>query len=462
MVTRPGVEGLRGPRFYPAFPDPSTTHLDVGGTELFNTVWYGTLPGMHPARQPNALPSRGPMSSEIEIPYGCYWSTPFVKWQGSFQHLHSIEFAAWVCRRTLERLSIDGRAIDHAVLGTTVIQHHGFYGLPWLTGLAGLKHVTGPTLAQACATGVRLVLSGMQEIATGLSEVALTLAADRCSNSAHVYYPDPKGPGGTGSHEDWLLEAFACDPLGRHSMLQTAENAARKHSISTQEQHEVALRRLEQYREATVDNHAFQRRYMDLPFEVPTKDFKKIQTSLEGDEGVFDSTAEGLGKLKALLPGGTVTFGGQTHPADGNAAIILARENRATELSRDRSVRIQVLGFGQARAELGYMPEATIPAARAALQRADLKPGQLTAIKTHNPFAVNDLALARALEIKWENINNYGCSLVWGHPNGPTGLRSVIELIEELVIRGGGYGLFTGCAAGDSAMALVLRVEPRT
>jgi acetyl-CoA acetyltransferase len=55
-------------------------------------------------------------------------------------------------------------------------------------------------------------------------------------------------------------------------------------------------------------------------------------------------------------------------------------------------------------------------------------------------------------------MNRYGCSLVWGHPQAPTGLRGVIELIEELAILGGGYGLFTGCAAGDSAAALVVRV----
>jgi acetyl-CoA acetyltransferase len=56
-------------------------------------------------------------------------------------------------------------------------------------------------------------------------------------------------------------------------------------------------------------------------------------------------------------------------------------------------------------------------------------------------------------------MNNFGCSLIWGHPQGPTGLRSVLEMIEELVMRGGGIGLFSGCAAGDSAMALALRVS---
>jgi acetyl-CoA acetyltransferase len=55
-------------------------------------------------------------------------------------------------------------------------------------------------------------------------------------------------------------------------------------------------------------------------------------------------------------------------------------------------------------------------------------------------------------------VNQYGSSLIWGHPQAPTGLRGVIELIEELRLRGGGYGLFAGCSAGDSAAAVVVRV----
>ena len=55
-------------------------------------------------------------------------------------------------------------------------------------------------------------------------------------------------------------------------------------------------------------------------------------------------------------------------------------------------------------------------------------------------------------------MNNFGSSLIWGHPQGPTGLRGIIELIEELEMRGGGIGLFQGCAAGDSAMAVLIRV----
>ena len=81
------------------------------------------------------------------------------------------------------------------------------------------------------------------------------------------------------------------------------------------------------------------------------------------------------------------------------------------------------------------------------------------AIKTHNPFAVNDIALARDTGFAWERMNNYGSSIIWGHPQAPTGMRAIIELIEELVLRGGGVGLFTGCAAGDSGYATVLRIS---
>lgn len=399
--------------------------------------------------------------TKVEIPYGCYWSTPFTKWQGALQHLNSVQFAAWVAKREMEKRAIPFDAIDHGILGITVPQHHSFFGLPWLTGLIGLKKVPGPTISQACATGARTLLAGAQEIDAGLANVSLIVTTDRCSNGPHMYYPAPNGPGGTGDHEDWVLDNFSCDPLGNHAMLATAENVAKKHSVSTEEQHQVVLRRLEQYHDALADDHAFQKRYMTLPFEVPTRNFKKIDKSIQGDEGVFESTKEGLAKLKPVMEGGTVTFGGQTHPADGNASMIVASAQRAAELSRNPKIKIEILGFGSSRADLAHMPEAPVPAAQAALKNAGIGVKDLAAVKTHNPFAVNDIVLSRQTGFPIERINNYGSSLIWGHPQGPTGLRSVIELIEELVIAGGGIGLFAGCAAGDSAMAVVIKVSDR-
>jgi acetyl-CoA acetyltransferase len=398
------------------------------------------------------------MPLKAEIPYGCYWSTPFARWQGSFAHLHSVQFAAHVVKGELARRQIAPDVFDYGVLGLSVPQQHAFYGLPWLMGLAGAPQVGGPTLMQACATGVRCVLAAAQEIELGMARAALAVTCDRTSNGPHLYYPNPKGAGGAGISEDWVLDNFGCDPLGGHDMVKTAENVATKYKVSTGHQHEVVLRREEQYRAALADDSAFLKRFMTLPFDVPSANFRRSAGTLAGDEGINQSTPEGLAKLKPVVEDGTVTFGGQTHPADGNAAIIVAAPEKARELSRDPTIRVHLLGFGLARTELAFMPEAAIPAAQRALAMAQVAMSQVDAVKLHNPFSVNDVVFARQMGVNVADINNYGSSLVWGHPQAPMGMRSVIELIEELALRGGGTGLFTGCAAGDTAMALVVHV----
>jgi acetyl-CoA acetyltransferase family protein len=401
------------------------------------------------------------MPYRCEIPYGAYWSTPFARWQGAFANLDSLQFAAYTLKRELARRNIPGEMIEHGVLGFTVPQKSSFYGMPWVAGLAGLSHVGGPTVMQACATGARALLAATQEIDAGLSECSLAITCDRTSNGPHIYYPNPQGPGGTGAHEDWVMDNFNNDPLGRHAMIRTAENVAARHQITTSEQHDVVLRREAQYRDSLADDCAFQKRYVSLPFEVPDAGFRKTAATLASDEGIKFSTPEGLARLKPVMEGGSVTYGGQTHPADGNSAVIVASPEKARELSRDPKICILLHGFGIARAELGYMPEAPIPAARRALDQAGMTIDRMDAIKTHNPFALNDVLFSRQTGVPLERMNNYGCSLVWGHPQAPMGTRALIELIEELAIRGGGFGLFTGCAAGDSAMAVVLEVSDR-
>ncbi len=402
------------------------------------------------------------MAYKARIPYGAYWSTPFAKWQGSFAHLNSVEMAAHVAGRELEKRSIAIDRFDFGVLGMTVPQHHSFYGLPWFTGLIGGGGVGGPTINQACATGTRALLAAAQEIDSGLAETALVVTCDRTSNGPHVYYPNPGGPGGTGASEDWVMDNFSCDPLGGHAMIDTAENVAAKHRITADQQHALVLRRQEQYGDALADDRAFQKRFMTLPFEVPAPNYRKAAGIMEGDEGVAVSTAEGLAKLRPVRENGSVTYGAQTHPADGSAAMIVTTPEKAGDLSSEPNIVVEMLGFGLARTGLAFMPEATIPAAGRALDQAGRAIGDMDAIKSHNPFAVNDIVFAEETGADLDAMNNYGCSLIWGHPQGPTALRAIIELIEELAMRGGGHGLFEGCAAGDTAMAAVIRVGDRS
>jgi acetyl-CoA acetyltransferase family protein len=394
------------------------------------------------------------------IPYGIYWSSPFAKWQGSLAHLHSLKLAANVARKSLQSKNFPMEKIDLGVLGLTNPQPSSFYGLPWVTGMMGLEGVTGPTVHQACATSARALQMATQEIADGSASCALVVTADRMSNGAVLYYPDGTAPGGQGITESWTLDNFNNDPHAHNAMIETGEKVARRYDITTQQQHEVVLRRYEQYQQALAQDRAFQRRYM-TEVSITDAGFRKQTGTLSADEGIFHTTPEALAKLKPVKPDGTVTFGGQTHPADGNAGAIITTRERAQEFAVDRNIEVELLGFGMARVEKGHMPMAPVPASRAALKAAGLEIKDVNAVKSHNPFAVNDIVFNRETGFPLEKMNNFGCSLIWGHPQGPTGMRSVIELIEELVLRGGGTGLFNGCAAGDSAMALVLRVTDK-
>jgi acetyl-CoA acetyltransferase family protein len=395
------------------------------------------------------------------IPYGVYWSTPYSRWQGSLAHLHSIEFAAHVTKAELARRGLAASIFDYGVLGTTVLQFRSFQGFNWLVALAGNPDIAGPTINQACATSARILRMADQETSDGAATCSLVIAADRTSNGPHVYYPNPEGPGAKGRAEDWVQDNFQDDPWAKCVMVNTAENVARKYQISTPRQHEIVLRRYQQYADACASDRAFHKRYMTLPFAVPDAKYARTRTTLDGDEGVHDTTAEKLARLKPVLEGGTVTYGGQTHPADGSTAVVVATRDRAREISRNPDIEIRIAGFGQARVEKAHMPMAPVPASKRALEDADVSIKDVAAVKSHNPFVVNDLVFAHEFGVDVMTMNNYGCSLVWGHPQGPTGLRAIVELIEELALRGGGYGLFNGCAAGDSGMAVVVEVTDR-
>jgi acetyl-CoA acetyltransferase len=238
-------------------------------------------------------------------------------------------------------------------------------------------------------------------------------------------------------------------------MIQTAENVAKEAGITRAECDALSLRRYEQYMMALADDRAFQKRYI-FPAEVRLS--KKKTLLIEKDEGVMETTADGLAGLKPVLPDGVLTFGSQTHPADGNCALVVTSRDKARELSADPRIEIQVVSYGFSRAKKGYMAMAVVPAVKMALDRAGISIKDAKAVKTHNPFAVNDLYLAKEMGIDWNGFNNYGCSMIFGHPQGPTAGRCIIEGIEELAMLGGGYLLWGGCAAGDTGAAMVLKV----
>ena len=392
------------------------------------------------------------------IPYGGYYSTPFCRWQGSMQYDNAITLGANTARRWfLEKRKIDPTVIDYLFFGTTVAQHHWFFAHQWSGALLtdDKKYVPGLFIHQACSTSTTILNLCAQNIELGVYEVAFGLMADRCSNGPLTIWPNPLGPGGEPEREDWNMDNFAGNPRVPVAMVETAENVAREIGITKENCDALVLRRYEQYQMALANDRAFQKRYL-FPAEVMVT--KKQTKRVDQDEGWIPTTAEGLAKLKPVRPGGVHSFGAQTFPADGNCGILVTTRDRAKELSADPKTEIQIVSYGFARVKPAHMPAAPVPAAEMALAIAGLRITDMRAIKTHNPFATNDLNFAKKMGVDAMTMCNYGSSLIYGHPQGPTAGRAIIEMVEEAVLLGGGYCLFTGCAAGDTAAALILKI----
>ncbi len=394
------------------------------------------------------------MFKNAYIPYGGYYSTPFSKWQHSLQHKNAVELGGQTSKRWFEEKGFDKNMLNYLYLGITVGQKSFFLGGSYAAHEMGLR-IPGQTVMHACATATTSVYNASLAVENGDWEITYCLLVDRCSNGPHTIWPNPKGPGGEVISENWNMDNMSYDPSTGKGMLFTAERVAKENGFTREEADELSLLRYQQYLNALENDREFQKKYM---FSVKLESRKGTKI-IEEDEGIIESTKEGLAKLRPMVEGGIHTFGSQTHPADANAGIIIANKEKSLELSENKNIPIQVITYACTRTEKkGYMPIASSNAAKIALNKTGLTVDDISTIKTHNPFIVNDLYLAKDLGIDKKDFNNYGSSMIYGHPQAPTLARILIEAIEETVLKGGGYALVTGCAAGDTGASIIVKV----
>ena len=397
------------------------------------------------------------MLTKAYIPYKGYYSTPFCRWQGQMANDNAIVLGGNTAKRWFASRDLDPTILEYLYFGMTVAQNRMFFSHNWSGAILedGRKNLPGLYIHQACTTSATCINLAAVNTEVGTHEVSFALMTDRCSNGPHLVWPNPMGPGGEVISENWNMDNMNNDPWAGKKMVQTAEAVAAEAGITREECDAVALRRYEQYQDSLADDRAFQKKYM-FPAEV-TITRKKV-AMVEEDEGVTPTTAEGLANLKPVEPNGVLTYGSQTHPADGNCGFIITTKEKARELSADPAKDIKIVSYGFARVGPARMAAAPVPAAEMAFGNSGLKIKDMKAVKTHNPFAVNDLYLAKKMGIDVMWMNNYGSSLIFGHPQGPTAGRLIAELIEELVLLGGGYGMFAGCAAGDTGASMIIKV----
>ena len=236
-------------------------------------------------------------------------------------------------------------------------------------------------------------------------------------------------------------------------MITAAGLTARKYGATKSETDDVAYLRYQQYFEAK--DSGFLDRVM-VPLDILNVAGRPLGR-IDEDKGVRPLSRAALAGQRELDT--CVTGGTQTHASDGMATLLVTTAEKAKELSPRPEIDIRFVGKAETRTDPSLMPEAPGLAVQKLMSRLGMSLDEVAVLKNHNPFAVNDVIFAKQTGYDWRKMNNNGSSLVWGHPQGPTLTRVLIEALEEAVDLGGGYVLIFGCAAGDVGIAALFQVS---
>ncbi|MCK4236974.1 MAG: thiolase family protein [Candidatus Krumholzibacteria bacterium] len=385
------------------------------------------------------------------IPYGTWGSSYFPAWQMS--HLAEVnisQFAGESMSRILSKRKVPKSKLDYLIIGSTVPWHWKFWTAPLVSSCLG-QRLPGYHMEQACATGFQATILAAAEVESGANDVVGVLTFDRTSDSPVGVFPERRSYMRTYALSD-VWDNFGFDPATGKAMIATAGNAARKYKLDRREVDELTFYRYRQYFDTLASG--FLDRIL-FPFELLNVQ-GRVLGMIDSDAGVRKLTLKGLREMRELDT--CVTSGTQTHASDGMATLLVTSKEKAKELSLRPEIDIQFVAKAEVRTYPSFMSEAPVLAVQKLLKRTGLKMKDMVVAKNHNPFAVNDVIFSKVFDFDWHNMNNTGCSLVWGHPQGPTLTRVLIEALEEAVDLGGGYVLVFGCAAGDVGMAAVLKV----
>ena len=392
------------------------------------------------------------MLSKARIPYGTWGSSYFPAWQTSaLAEVNIGQFAGEAMNRILGLRKVPNREIEYLVIGSTVPWHWKFWNAPLVASCMG-RRVPGYHVEQACATGLQAVLLAGAEVDSGAHDVVGALTFDRTSDSPAGVFPERRAHERTFSLSD-VWDNFGFDPATGKAMIAAAGKAARKYKLDKREVDELTFHRYEQYFEAKESG--FLDRVL-VPLDILNVQGRPLGR-VDDDVGVRPLTVDGLRAMRELDT--CVTSGTQTHASDGMATLLVTNVERVADLSPRPEIDIQFVAKTEIRTDPSLMPEAPALAVQKLLERSGMSMADMAVVKNHNPFAVNDVVFAKVLEHDWHEVNKTGCSLVWGHPQGPTLTRVLIEALEEAVELGGGNVLIFGCAAGDVGIAAVFNVS---
>jgi acetyl-CoA C-acetyltransferase len=321
--------------------------------------------------------------------------------------------------------------------------------IAWRSGLG--DDVPAFTVNMACASGLRAILLGWQQIMTGAADIIVAGGTESMSRVPYLV----EGRWGFKMGHQPLVDAmyrdgFLC-PISQLVMGETADLLAEEFHISREEQDKFAL---ESQRRAA--RAATECRFRAETVPVEKTDRKGNSVRIEKDEHLRqDTTLESLAKLAPVFSkSGTVTAGNASGITDGAAAVVLVSEAKLAE--RKLTPLARIVDATVAAVEPHRMGIGPVPAIRRLSERTGTRIADYDVVELNEAFAAQVLACDRELEFNRERLNPNGGAIALGHPIGATGARITTTLIHELRRRGGKNGLATLCVSGGLGVALAI------
>lgn len=382
--------------------------------------------------------------------------TPIGSFNGCFASVPAHDLASAVIKDMISSTEVRPEDVSEVILGQVLTAGLGQNPARQAAVAAGLPHeVPALGVNMVCGSGLRAVALAANNIRAGESEVVVAGGMENMSQARHCVAVRAGVKMGDVSMEDTMIKDGLTDAFHKYHMGITAENVAKKYSLTREEQDEFAARS-QQKTGAAIKEGAFKDEI--VPVSVPGR---KGPTVVSEDEYPKpDTTAESLSKLRPAFirdATGTVTAGNASGINDGAAAVMLMSAEAAA--SRQLTPLARIVSSGVAGLDPAVMGLGPVPAVRKALDKAGWTPDQVDLFELNEAFASQSLAVVRDLGVSSDKVNVNGGSIALGHPIGASGCRVLVTLLHAMRKRGAKKGCVSLCIGGGMGIAMCVETE---
>lgn len=370
---------------------------------------------------------------------------------GALADVEPIDLATQVMADAIERSGVEAGRIEHAVVGNVIPTETRYAYVSRVTAInAGLPYDSvAMTVNRLCSSGLQGIVSTAQAILLEDADYGVGGGVEVMSRGTY-FVPAMRSGARMGDNKviDSMVSALS-DPFGVGHMGVTAENLAKKHNITREDQDAFAA---ESHRRAAAAREAGYFKEQIVPIVKKTR---KGEVTVDTDEHIRpDTTAEGLAKMRpAFDREGTVTAGNASGINDGASFFVLA--DSATAEKDGHTPIARMVGYGIAGVPNDVMGEGPIPASVKVLERTGLRLDQMDVIESNEAFAAQALTVSRGLGLDPAKTNPNGGAIALGHPIGASGAVIATKALYELKRVGGRYALVTMCIGGGQGMSVI-------